>query len=230
MFNFKYIHSELGVLRVYEDGDSKWFATADICKMIGYRDSGKFLKVDPKELKKIQHKSSRMNIVTSKGLAEFFELNKRSKQENFKLVRRWAAESNFIPNYIEEEPKKKKEKIKTIGLMHPVKSVDTSTLGKVISDSEFGKLEVIEVDNEIYFPSVDAAKVLGYKDPRKTINAHCIREGFLMRAVMTNGGEHKKKYINEDNLYRLILRSRRPDALEFIERLLFEELLPNRRR
>jgi prophage antirepressor-like protein len=54
-------------------------------------------------------------------------------------------------------------------------------------------------------------------------------KGMTTTPTMTTMGEQDMVYINEPNLYRLIIKSRRPEARRF-EKWLFEEVLPSIRK
>lgn len=56
----------------------------------------------------------------------------------------------------------------------------------VFENSEFGKLEVMYVDDKAYFPATECAKVLGYAEPEKAIQMHC--KGVSKLDTPTNGG------------------------------------------
>ena len=97
-----------------------------------------------------------------------------------------------------------------------------------VSNSEFGKLEILVEDGKELFPATECAKMLGYSQPNSAIRAHCL--GCAKRTVSDARG-HKQivNYISEGDLYRLIIRSRLPAAQKF-EKWLFDEVLPELRR
>ncbi|MGN0553148.1 MAG: Bro-N domain-containing protein [Oscillospiraceae bacterium] len=97
---------------------------------------------------------------------------------------------------------------------------------KVFSNSEFGELGIMLIDGKEYFPAIHCAKILGYANPRDAIQKHCKTEGVANCDVLTNGGKQSVKYINESNLYRLIVSSKLPAAEKF-ERWVFDEVLPS---
>lgn len=109
------IESKLESLQVYEEDGTRWFVAKDICDMIGYKNPTDVFKgVDAKELDKRRMPGGYpMIFVTSKGLAQFFEINKRSRKENFKSVREWFLESNFIQTH--EENKEDVAKLSNLG-------------------------------------------------------------------------------------------------------------------
>lgn len=93
----------------------------------------------------------------------------------------------------------------------------------------FGKLQVLVENGEIYFPATDVAIILGYTNPHKAIKDHCKEKGVTIRSAPTAGGEQQKKFITEGNLYRLIARSKLPEAEKF-ESWVFDEVLPTIRK
>ncbi|MEC2373328.1 phage antirepressor KilAC domain-containing protein [Bacillus thuringiensis] len=103
------------------------------------------------------------------------------------------------------------------------------TTMQTFAHNMFGNLEVFIKDGKEYFPATDVAKVLGYTNPHKAIRDHCKQEGVNETLVPTNSGKQMKKFINEPNLYRLIAKSKLPQAEQF-EKWVFEEVLPSIRK
>ncbi|EJR51782.1 hypothetical protein IIO_06192 [Bacillus cereus VD115] len=100
---------------------------------------------------------------------------------------------------------------------------------KKFSHNMFGNLEILIKEGKELFPAADVAKVLGYSNPHKAIKDHCKPEGVNESLVPTNSGIQTKKFINEPNLYRLIVKSKLPQAEQF-EKWVFEEVLPSIRK
>lgn len=97
---------------------------------------------------------------------------------------------------------------------------------QVFQNSEFGELGVLEVNGKPYFPATACAKILGYANPWKAINDHCKKDGLTKREVIDSMGRTQSaKFINEGNLYRLIVHSKLPAAERF-EKWVFDEVLP----
>lgn len=88
---------------------------------------------------------------------------------------------------------------------------------------------MITVDGKEWFGATQSAKALGYSNPHDAIAKHCRAEGIAFHEVLTQGGAQQVKFINEGNLYRLITKSRLPEAEKF-ETWLFEEVLPTIRK
>ena len=98
---------------------------------------------------------------------------------------------------------------------------------KVFSSSEFGELGVMLIDGKKYFPAHQCAKILGYSNPRDAVRRHCNVDGVVKHDVIDNlGRTQEMKFINEGNLYRLIVNSKLPAAEKF-ERWVFDEVLPS---
>lgn len=107
------------------------------------------------------------------------------------------------------------------------------------TNSEFGQIQVIIVNNKEYIEAIQVATALGYSNPRDAIIRHCNKEGVVFHdvALVTgkkNNGEDKvqyisKKYIDEGNIYRLIIKSKLESAKRF-EKWIMEEVLPTIRK
>lgn len=80
--------------------------------------------------------------------------------------------------------------------------------------------------NRIFF-GADVAKALGYSNPRKAILDHC--KGVTKRDTPTSSGIQSMSYINEGDLYRLIMKSKLPSAEKF-ESWVMDEVLPTIRK
>lgn len=90
-------------------------------------------------------------------------------------------------------------------------------------------IRVQVINNEPWFNGNDIANVLGYSNPRDALSKHCKTKGVAFCDTLTEGGVQKLKYINEGNLYRLIVNSNMPKAEEF-ESWIFDEVLPTIRK
>jgi len=84
-------------------------------------------------------------------------------------------------------------------------------------------------NGELLFNAKDVCDVLGYQNSRKAIADHCKAGGVTNRYPPTDGGNQEMAYINEPNLYRLIIKSRKPEA-EAFEAWVMEEVLPTIRK
>ena len=94
---------------------------------------------------------------------------------------------------------------------------------QIFNSEEFGEIRTIEIDGKPYFLGTDVAKALGYSNPRKAILDHC--KGVTKRDTPTSSGVQSMSYINEGDLYRLIMKSKLPSAEKF-ESWVMDEVLP----
>ena len=98
------------------------------------------------------------------------------------------------------------------------------------NNNEFGNIRTIEKDGVILFCGKDVAESLGYVDTKKAIERHCKKNGGAFYPLIDNlGREQQAKFIDEGNLYRLIINSKLPTAEKF-EAWIFEEVLPSIRK
>lgn len=101
---------------------------------------------------------------------------------------------------------------------------------------------VQDENKEVWFVADDVCKVLGYKNTKAAIAAHCDKvtdskdmvegETELCKKITVkdaNGQGRAMIAINEPDLYRLIMRSRMPDARKF-EKWVVEDVLPTIRK
>ena len=82
---------------------------------------------------------------------------------------------------------------------------------------------------EPWFNANDVCAVLGYKNPRMSVERHCREGGVAKRDTPTTSGIQPLTFINEGNLYRLIIKSRKPEAARF-EAWVCDEVLPTIRK
>lgn len=94
---------------------------------------------------------------------------------------------------------------------------------QIFNSEEFGDIRTAEIDGKPYFVGTDVAKALGYSNPRKAILDHC--KGVTKRDTPTSSGVQSMSYINEGDLYRLIMKSKLPSAEKF-ESWVMDEVLP----
>lgn len=98
---------------------------------------------------------------------------------------------------------------------------------QIFNNEEFGEVRMTEIDGKPYFVATDVATALGYTNPRKAVNDHC--KGVTKRDTPTSSGVQQMSYINEGDLYRLIMKSKLPSAEKF-ETWVMDEVLPQIRK
>lgn len=97
---------------------------------------------------------------------------------------------------------------------------------QIFNHADFGEVHIIHINGKEMFAATQVATILGYSNPRDAIAKHCREEGVAFYDVPTPGGTQQMKFIDEGNLYRLIVRSKLPTAEKF-ERWVFDEVLPS---
>ena len=98
---------------------------------------------------------------------------------------------------------------------------------QIFNSEEFGDIRTAEIDGKPYFVGTDVAKALGYNNPRDAVSRHC--KGVVKRDTPTSSGVQSMSYINEGDLYRLIMKSKLPSAEKF-ESWVMDEVLPTIRK
>ena len=86
-----------------------------------------------------------------------------------------------------------------------------------------------EINNQLWFLANDVCSILEYKNPRRAIELHCKEKGVTKWYTPTKGGNQEMIYINEPNLFRLIIKSKQAKAVKF-EEWVMEDLLPTIRK
>jgi anti-repressor protein len=88
-------------------------------------------------------------------------------------------------------------------------------------------IRAIERDGTPMFIAKDVAELLGYAKPNNAINMHC--KGALKQGIVTDNGTYSMVVIPERDVYRLIMRSKMPEAEKF-EEWVVGEVLPSIRK
>ena len=110
---------------------------------------------------------------------------------------------------------------------------------QIFKNEAFGTIRTLEMNNKMWFAATDVATSLGYSNPRDAIVRHCKSKGVVIHDVGVQTGiksdgtpafqNVKMKFINEGNLYRLIISSQLPTAEKF-ESWVCDEVLPEIRK
>lgn len=101
---------------------------------------------------------------------------------------------------------------------------------KIFENEAFGKVRVIEKNNEPWFVGKDVAGILGYSDLNKAISMHVDEEDKKLNDKTSSSfGQRGATLINESGLYSLILSSKLPATKQF-KRWVTSEILPTIRK
>jgi prophage antirepressor-like protein len=88
----------------------------------------------------------------------------------------------------------------------------------------------IDEDGNPWFMAKDVCDILGYLNHNNAVKDHCQAKGVSKRyPLQTSGGIQYPAFINEGNLYRLIIKSNKPEAEPF-ESWVCDEVLPSIRK
>nr|DAQ14357.1 MAG TPA: repressor domain protein [Caudoviricetes sp.] len=95
----------------------------------------------------------------------------------------------------------------------------------------FNEIRTIEQeDGSVLFGATDVAKMLGYSNPHDAIGKHCrYLAKYDLPHPQSPGKTIKVGFIPEGDVYRLIVRSKLPNAEKF-EKWLFDEVVPSIRK
>ncbi|MFQ1048024.1 BRO family protein [Avibacterium paragallinarum] len=88
---------------------------------------------------------------------------------------------------------------------------------------------ITDPTGEFWFCGTDVCTILGYINAPDALKKHCKQAGIAKRYISYPSGKKEAIFINEPNLYRLIIKSRKPEAEPF-EAWVFEEVLPQIRK
>jgi prophage antirepressor-like protein len=87
----------------------------------------------------------------------------------------------------------------------------------------------VDEDGNPWFMAKDVCDILGYANSRKAVSDHCNVSGVTNRYISYESGQKSATFINEGNLYRLIIKSSKPEAEPF-EAWVCDEVLPSIRK
>lgn len=108
---------------------------------------------------------------------------------------------------------------------------------QVFENPAFGSVRTLTENGKTLFCAVDIARPLGYAKPHNAIQAHCphaLKRGIGVQTGTKADGspamqEIEMAFIPEGDVYRLIARSRLPEAQKF-ESWIFDEVVPSIRK
>jgi len=98
-------------------------------------------------------------------------------------------------------------------------SEETTAL-TVFENDVFGKVQVIDREGEPWFVAKDVAEALGYSNPAEAYKTHCkapqlLDYSFSLYLKIQNPHPRGTYIINESDLYRLVIRSKKSEAAAF---------------
>lgn len=103
---------------------------------------------------------------------------------------------------------------------------------QLFSNEQFGEIRVSDKNGEPMFCLADVAKALGYSNPAKAVIDHCKGVTILETPTKNQHGTtvmQNIKFGKESDVYRLVMRSKLPEAEKFQD-WICEEVLPSIRK
>ena len=104
---------------------------------------------------------------------------------------------------------------------------------QVFCHPQFGNISTIQIENgKVLFKATDVAKALGYVETAKAVRTHCKGVSVLDTPSKNQFGAvvmQPTRYITEADIYRLVMRSKLPEAEKFQD-WVCEEVLPSIRK
>ena len=110
-----------------------------------------------------------------------------------------------------------------------INSMNTQIQFSIFNFKDLPVRVISDPRGEFWFCGTDVCAILGYTNSRKALQDHCKQGGVTKRYTPTKSADQEMTFINEPNLYRLIIKSRKPEAEPF-EAWVFEEVLPQIRK
>ena len=100
----------------------------------------------------------------------------------------------------------------------------------LIFNFEEKQTRIVVINNEPFFCASDVCKILEYKNGRDAVKDNCKKDGVATSYITDSlGRQQEATFINEPNLYRLIMKSRMPKAVAFQDWVV-EKVLPEIRK
>lgn len=90
---------------------------------------------------------------------------------------------------------------------------------------EAKSVRVQDIGGSPWFCVTDVCSILGYSNSRDAMAKHCREKGVAKRDTLTSRGKQALTFIDEGNLYRLIIKSRKEEAVRF-ESWVCDDVLP----
>lgn len=100
---------------------------------------------------------------------------------------------------------------------------------QIFESREFGKIRIVEIDNEPWFVGKDVAVALAYKNTSVALQDNVDIDDKVVTKVSTSGGMQETTVINESGLYSMVFGSRLPNAKKF-KKWVTSEVIPTIRK
>ena len=187
-------HARYGKCRVGEGG---WYVAADICRVLGYTKATAYAN------KHTAQEDTRYEVVRaidSTHCAKMLLVNERG------LTSIIAASGNIEGDAI---------KAWLLSAVVEETALVAPNLPQVFNHPQFGNLRIVIIDNTAWFVGKDVATALGYAKPADAVRDHVPDKFKGVSVLETPGGKQDVVAINEAGVYKLVMRSRLPEAEKF---------------
>jgi anti-repressor protein len=205
-----------------ENGDP-WFVAKDVCDILGLNNVGQALtRLDDDEKSSITLNDGTTGtpnkaIVSESGL---YSLTLASRKPEAKELKRYVT-NEVLPSIRKHGARKPLQASNKALTSH-----ETTTQSFVFNGTQIRTLT--DENGNPLFCAKDVATILGYANPAKAVINHC--KGFpIWKPLESAGGIQRARFINEGDMYRLIVSSKLPSAEQF-ERWVYDEVLPSIRK
>lgn len=99
---------------------------------------------------------------------------------------------------------------------------------EIFKDERFGEVRVVGTSENPLFCLADLCRVLDIKNV-SNCRSRLDTKGIFLVDTLTDGGTQQLTYVDEKNMYRVIMRSDKPNALEFQD-WVYDDVLPTIRK
>ena len=93
------------------------------------------------------------------------------------------------------------------------------------SHPAIGAVHVTNIGDSVFVRTSELCEILGYANPKQAVRKHALREHIALVPTSTPGGMQQVSYMNMCSVTRMIVNSKKPNAIKFQE-WLFKEVMP----
>lgn len=208
-------------LGVFGNKEQPLYSATDFARAIGYSHVTHMRLYSQQGMVKLRVKTKQgtptpMWLITKDGINKILSEKKTNKAKEIwaKVAPQTDADELTLP-FVEEVTEEA-----------PMEMVSENGF-KIFTNAEFGEIRTTEKDGEPLFCLVDVARALKYTNPANAVANYC--KGVTNFVTPTLGGSQNIKYGTESEVYRLVLKSKAPNAEKFQD-WICEEVLPSIRK
>jgi len=208
-------------LGVFGNKEQPLYSATDFARAIGYCHATRMRKHSQQGMVMLRVKTKQgtptpMWLIDKDGIKKILSEKKTYKAKEIweKVAPKTDAEELTLP-FVEE-----------VAEEAPMERASENGF-KIFTNAEFGEIRTAEKNGEPLFCLIDIAKALKYTYPVDAVRHNCKEVEFI--STPTAGGMQKMKYGSERQVYRLVIRSKAPNAEKFQD-WICDEVLPSIRK